>query len=151
MPNFFDDLLDRFCELHADIRKAIEALPREALDWVPGTETNSVAVLVMHLTGAENYWVGVAINDPPARDREMEFTANGFSKEDLIAHLDSADEHIRQVLAGFRLPDLEVNRQSPRNSREFTAGWCLVHALEHTALHTGHVQLTQQLWEKKNN
>ena len=36
-------------ELHADIEKVMENLPVEALDWVPGPEMNSIAVLVVHL------------------------------------------------------------------------------------------------------
>jgi hypothetical protein len=27
--------------------------------------------------------------------------------------------------------------------------WSLLHALEHTALHLGHMQLTRQLWEQQ--
>jgi hypothetical protein len=29
-------------------------------------------------------------------------------------------------------------------------GWALLHALEHTAIHLGHIQITQQLWDQKN-
>jgi uncharacterized damage-inducible protein DinB len=149
MPVFFDDLFDRFCELHTEIEKIVEGLPSEALDWVPDPEMNSIAVLVMHLIGAERYWIGVAINEPPGRDREAEFQTKSLSAEELKAHLVSADIYIRLALSRFALPDLEAVRQSPRNTKAFTAGWCLAHALEHSALHTGHIQLTRQLWEKK--
>ncbi|HEY5271156.1 MAG TPA: DinB family protein, partial [Anaerolineales bacterium] len=72
-----------------------------------------------------------------------------LSADALEAHLVSADDYARLALARFSLPDLEAVRQSPRNAKTFTAGWCLAHALEHTALHTGHIQLTRQLWEQK--
>jgi ankyrin repeat protein len=29
--------------------------------------------------------------------------------------------------------------------------WCLAHALEHTALHLGHMQITRQLWEQRGS
>jgi uncharacterized damage-inducible protein DinB len=146
---FCDDLIDRFHELHSDITKALDGCPSEALDWVPGPEMNSIAMLVVHLAGAESYWIGVAVNEPPDRDRAAEFRTQGLSKKELKAHLVSADGYARQALARFSLPDLESVRKSPRNARTFTAGWCLAHALEHTALHTGHIQLTRQLWKQK--
>jgi uncharacterized damage-inducible protein DinB len=149
LPVFFDGLFDRFCELHADIEKAVDGLPSEALDWIPGAEMNSIAVLVVHLVGAERYWIGVALNGPPERDREAEFRTQGLSAGELKAHLVSADDFAQQALARFSLPDLEAVRQSPRNTKAFTVGWCLSHALEHTALHTGHIQLTRQLWAQK--
>jgi hypothetical protein len=73
MPVFFDDLYDRFCELHSEIGKALDGLPPEALDWVPSAEMNSIAVMIVHLAGAEYYWIGVALNEPPERDRDSEF------------------------------------------------------------------------------
>jgi len=149
MTVFFDDLFDHFFELHTEIQKAVDGLPPEALDWVPGLEMNSIAVLVIHLTGAERYWIGVAVNEPPDRDREVEFRTKGLNADELKAHLVLADNHARQALARFSLPGLEAVCQSPRNAKAFTSGWCLAHALEHTALHTGHIQLTRQLWEKK--
>jgi uncharacterized damage-inducible protein DinB len=146
MSVFFDDLIDRFAELHTEIEKALDGIPSEALNWVPGPEMNSIAVLVVHLAGAERYWIGVALNEPSGRDREAEFRTQGLSADALKAHLASADDYARQALARFSLADLEAARQSPRNSKTFTVGWCLAHALEHTALHAGHIQLTRQLW-----
>jgi uncharacterized damage-inducible protein DinB len=149
--NFFDELYDRFRELHADIKKSIENIPEAALDWSPGPEMNSIAVLVVHLAGAERYWVGVALNEAPARDREAEFKARGLRAVDLKAEIDSADDYAHASLARLSLADLEVVHLSPRNGKSFTTGWCLAHALEHTALHSGHIQLTRQLWDQKGS
>jgi uncharacterized damage-inducible protein DinB len=149
MSVFFNDLLSHFRELHADIEKILDGIPPEALDWVPGAEMNSIAVLVVHLTGAERYWIGVASNEPPERDREAEFRIHGLRSDVLKAHLVSANDYAHLALARFSLPDLEAVRQSPRNAKTFTVGWCLSHALEHTALHTGHIQLTRQLWDQQ--
>jgi hypothetical protein len=62
----------------------------------------------------------------------------------LKVHLVSADEYTRQALARLSISDLETVRLSPRNAKTFTFGWCLAHAFEHTALHTGHIQSTRQ-------
>jgi uncharacterized damage-inducible protein DinB len=147
MTTFYNDLTDRLSELHSDIGKSLEGLPKEALDWVPGPDMNSFAVLISHLTGSERYWIGVAVNNPPERDREAEFKAKEMSAEDLKGMLASAEDFARKALAGLSLNDLEAVRRSPRNDKTFSTGWCLTHALEHSALHTGHIQITRQLWD----
>jgi hypothetical protein len=53
MSTFFNNLYDRFHELHTDAAITVEGLPPEALDWSPGPEMNSITVLVAHLTSAE--------------------------------------------------------------------------------------------------
>ncbi len=150
MSNFFDDLHNRFYEIHSDLVKAVDGLPEAALDWVPGAEMNSINVLVVHLIGAEKFWIGaVALGEPTDRVRDEEFKARGLSAEELKQRLAAADEYVRQALPRFTLADLETVRKSPRNENTFTVGWCLLHALEHSALHLGHIQLTRQWWEQK--
>lgn len=150
MTAFFDDLAERFGELHADLLKALDGLPAEALDWTPGSEMNSICVLVVHLTGAERYWIGdVALGDASGRVRAAEFEVRELTGEDLRARITAAEAYARQALSRFSLADLETTRTSPRDGRAFTVGWCLAHALEHSALHLGQVQLTRQLWEQQ--
>jgi uncharacterized damage-inducible protein DinB len=152
MPSFFDDLYDRFHELHSDLAKAIDGLPAEALDWVAGPGVNSISVLIVHLTGAERYWIGaVALGELTDRVREQEFDVKGLEAAELKRLLTEEDDYARTALMRFPLADLEAARKSPRNEKSFTVGWCLTHALEHTALHLGHIQLTRQLWEQKKS
>jgi uncharacterized damage-inducible protein DinB len=107
-------------------------------------------VLLVHLTASEGYWLGLALGEPPERVREQEFRVRGLTADELKQRLAAADQFARQTLARIPLADLDIIRTSPRNDKTFTAGWCILHALEHSALHLGHVQLTGQLWEKKN-
>jgi uncharacterized damage-inducible protein DinB len=150
MTVFFDDLYDRFNEIHTDLARAIDGLPPEALDWAAGPEINSINVLVVHLVGAERYWIGaVGLGEPTDRVREEEFEAKGLTAEELKQRLTGADDFAREAFARFSLADLETVRKSPRNEKTFRLGWCLTHALEHSALHLGHIQLTRQLWDQK--
>jgi uncharacterized damage-inducible protein DinB len=150
--SFQDDLFDRFHEIHTDLMKAVDGLPGAALDWTPGAETNSINVLIVHLTASEKYWIGaVALGEPTDRVRDEEFQARGLTAAELNQRLTAADEYVRQALPRFTLADLETVRKSPRNEKAFSVGWCLLHALEHSALHLGHIQLTRQLWEQKPN
>jgi uncharacterized damage-inducible protein DinB len=113
---------------------------------------NSINVLVVHLTASEKYWIGaMGLGEPTDRVRDEEFQARGLTVDELKQRLNAADEYARQALPHFTLPDLATVRKSARSEKTFTVGWCLLHALEHSALHLGHIQLTRQLWEQKNN
>ena len=149
MLSILQDYLERLESLHDGIERTIEGLSTEALDWVPGPDMNSLAVLAVHVAGAERYWIGdVAGRDPSDRHRSAEFRARGLDAAALKAYLAESLAHSRGVLEGLALPDLEASRVSPRDGREFTVAWCLAHALEHAALHLGHTQITRQLWEQ---
>lgn len=151
MKLFFEEYVDNLLELHDEIRRILKEIPQNALDWVPDLEMNSVNVLVVHITGAERYWIGdVIAGDPSGRDRESEFKRQGLSEKELIQRLDENDTYIQLVSAKYELEELNKRRISPRNGREVSVGWALSHALKHTALHVGHMEILRQLWEKQN-
>ena len=150
MVNTYYEIFDRLETLHSGIKQAIDGLPQEALDWVPGSEINSLCVLVIHTAGAERYWIGDVIGgDLSDRVREEEFLAKGINAQELNDRLDEALSHSQSVLEALNLDDLEATRTSPRDSHEYTVAWSLAHALEHTALHLGHIQIIKQLWDQK--
>jgi uncharacterized damage-inducible protein DinB len=144
LEGYWECLLD----LHTGIERTIESLPQEALDWVPGPDMNSLGVLAVHVAGAERYWIGDVIgSDPSRRNRSVEFLIRGLDATALKARLTETLAHSQAVLERLTVADLEATRVSPRDGRVFAAAWCLAHALEHTALHLGHMQLTRQLWD----
>jgi uncharacterized damage-inducible protein DinB len=148
MNRFYQDYLDRLEDLHKNIEQAIQGLPQEALDWSPGEGMNSIDVLVVHLTGAERYWIGdVAAGEPSGRDRSAEFRADGLPFEVLQKRLYEAIEYARNALNTLTLQDLGQERVSQRDGRKFSVSWALLHAIEHAATHLGHIQLTCQLWD----
>ncbi len=149
--SYFDELYDRFHELHSGTVQALEGLPDEALDWIPGAEMNSINVLFAHAFGAERFWVGdMALDDPKERDREAEFHVCGVTGAELKRRLDELDAYVRSALGRLTVTDLEAVRTSRFNGKQYTVGWSLAHALEHTALHLGHIQITRQLWQQKS-
>ena len=146
----FDELYERFRRQHADIAQAVEGLPLEALDWVPGAEMNSINVLVAHSLGAVRRLIGdVALGEPSNEGREEEFTTRGLSADEVKRRLASADEFLRNALPRISVSDLDVIRTTHHNEQRSVA-WTLLHALEHTGQHLGHIQITRQLWEQKS-
>jgi uncharacterized damage-inducible protein DinB len=150
MLPLFEEYLSALERLHDGVAQAIAGLPLEALDWVPGPDIPSLAVLVVHLTGAQRYWIGDVVGqDPSGRDRAAEFRVSGLDAAALRARLDQTLTHSRGVLEDLTVKDMDTIRVSPRDGREYTVAWALCHALEHTALHLGHIQIVRQLWDQR--
>jgi uncharacterized damage-inducible protein DinB len=151
MQPFAADFLSSLESQHAEIERAIDGLPQAALDWSPGPDMNTVAVLVVHLTGAERYYLGdVIAGEPSNRDRPAEFQTRGLDANTLKARLQTATDYARRVLEGLTLEDLETKRTVPRDGSQRSVASCLLTVATHTALHAGHIQITRQLWEQQN-
>lgn len=136
-------------ELHNMIKRAIQGLPPEGLDWAPGPETNSLTVLAVHVAGAERHWIGEVVGQQAIeRNRSAEFETAGLGEAELARHLDDALELSRGVLEQLALEDLVGFRRLP-DGREVSVAWALAHVLNHTAQHAGHAELTRQLWDQR--
>lgn len=146
-----DEFVERLNALHADAAAALDVLPQAALDWSPGPEMNSLSVLAAHIEGSERYWIGhVAGQEPSDRDRDAEFRTQGISAAALAESLDEVLADSRRVLERLSPADLGEKRQSARHpDREYTSAWAILHSLEHTAMHVGHMQIVRQLWDQR--
>jgi uncharacterized damage-inducible protein DinB len=137
-------------EVHAEILNDLESFPPEALDWVPGKEMNSVSVVIVHLTGAERFYIGdLIMGDPSNRIRDAEFQVKGMSKQDLVLRLNETESYIRKALEKLNLDTLDQERVDPRYGKKMTVAGALLHTLEHSAIHAGHIQITAQLWHQR--
>jgi hypothetical protein len=106
-------------------------------------------VLVFHITGAERYLIGdVAAQESSNRDRDAEFRVHDLGMDFLKNRLDQSLAYARTTVERLSLQDLEEPRLSPKDGHTLTVGSALIHALDHAALHLGHIQLTRQLWEQ---
>lgn len=136
--------------LHATIDKAVADLPDEALEWQPGAGMNSLGVLLAHTLGAERFWIGdVAGGEPSGRVRDDEFATTGKPVAYFAEQAQAVLAHSQQVLARLMPDELGKLVRVPGSSRAVTVAWAILHALEHTALHTGHIEITRQLWDHR--
>lgn len=145
-----ENYLLRIEDLHRQVIGLIEALPEEALNWRPfeggeAVESNSFAVLVSHIAGAEHFWVGEVIGGrPPTRKREDEFRVRVNQTRELVTILKKTEAETREVLTSLSPADLDGERIA--DGRTVAVRWGLLHVIDHTALHLGHLQLSYQLW-----
>ena len=145
-----DNYLQRIEDLRRQVRDLIADLPAEALNWQPLAggkgPTNSLAVLAAHVAGAEHFWIGEVVSGlPPTRDRDAEFATEAGTPQGLLLLLDNVAAETRQVFADLDQAALEGTRQA--RGRMIPVRWCILHVVDHTALHLGHMQLTYQLWQ----
>ena len=137
-------------DLRGQVRDLIADLPAEALNWRPleGSQehaTNSLAVLAAHVAGAERFWIGEGVGRlPPSRDREAEFATQAAHAAELVDLLQQIGTETQQVFSSLSEPDLDGTRRI--RGRTVPVRWCILHVIDHTALHLGHMQLTYQLW-----
>jgi uncharacterized damage-inducible protein DinB len=151
MQQLFADMQERLETLYKAIETAVADLPAEALDWKPAQDMNSVSVLLTHTAGALRYWVGdVAGGKPSGRVRAQEFETRDVDAAELMSRLRGAVDFAGTVLAELDPATLGEIRTMGQKDEQHTVGWALLHALEHTGIHTGHIQMTRQLWDQRS-
>ena len=149
MQTLFEEYLKVLAECHKGYLESFDGLPPAALDWTPGPETNSISVLIFHVTGSERFWIGdVAMQESSNRDRDAEFKVRGMTVETLKKRLDDSLAYARSALERLSLEDMEKPRVAPNRRDKVTVAYALLHAVEHAGQHLGHIQLTSQLWKQ---
>lgn len=141
--------------LAEDALRQLEGMSLEALnDWRPRqdlADINTFYALATHLVGSGEYWVLHAAGGRPSqRDRPAEFRARGTTGN-LRDKYDTWLLACREVLAELTDADLGRRVELPDRPEEtLTVGDCLIHAVEHTATHVGHLHIQRQLWDAAN-
>ena len=151
MEALFADVISRLEHLHDDYRQYLGGLSSADLDWSPGAEMNSLCVLAVHVTAAERFWIGIALDDVPERDRPSEFRARGHEFPELEARFAENIAFYKGAFASLstdRLSEI-VDLATVGREGHCSRGWALLHALDHTAEHVGHAGLTRQLLDRR--
>src|SRR6266498_4531738 len=107
---FFMDYLQRLEDLQHRLRQSVRDLPAEAMDWSPGPEMNSVAVLLAHIAGLLHEGMDIALGDPPDRVREQEFQTRGVLSAEMLRRLDAVIDYAHGALPRLGLEDLAKER-----------------------------------------
>jgi uncharacterized damage-inducible protein DinB len=127
--------------------EVIAGLSNEAMNWRPGAETNSIAVLVAHTWGSAQMWTARASGTAIERDRAAEFRV-AFGAAEGEALIRRAGERVAMFVGAIDPATYGDARADPDGEHD-TVAKCLIHALEHTQEHYGHACLTRQMWEQQ--
>lgn len=141
--------------LIADLMETMDGIPEEALNqWKPsaeqqgGGEMNTFAALAVH-TASAGHWMlcHQVLGDDVDREREVEFQATA-TRQQVEANFINWMNDLRDRMQ--ELEDLDLLQMPPtiRASRpDWNRAHWLLHMIDHTALHLGHLQIHRQLWE----
>ncbi|MBA2469448.1 MAG: DinB family protein [Chloroflexia bacterium] len=138
-----------------DLLTTLGGIPDDQFNtWKPaaaregGHEMNTFAALSIHAVSAGEFMTLHAVGGQPSqRDREAEFEATG-SPAEIVARYERWLDGVHALMEDFSDADLDRASFSDRyTERNWRAAEILLHALDHTALHAGHLQLQRQLWE----
>lgn len=141
------NLADQFLE-------SLDGIPENDLNsWKPsaeqqgGGEMNTFAALAVHVVAAARWRIEEQTFDIHyPRDRENEFSATA-TKAEIDELFSTMIKEFRTLIASDREVDLTslpgtIREDDPDRTR---LDW-LLSAIDHTALHVGHVQIHRQLW-----
>jgi uncharacterized damage-inducible protein DinB len=122
----------------------LEDLDGEQLRWKPAAAANSLGGIVMHLGFAERLWLRVIFAgetmDMSWRPR-MFVVPPGWSVDDVVTFYRSETTAADAVLD--RADSLDLPSAAER--RPSTLRWIVIHLLEETARHVGHMDITREL------
>lgn len=135
-------------EVHAKLRDEVRGMDEAALNWTPGGETNSIAVLVVHSLGSEAEVLRTVRAVPGERDRDAEFRSHAGTAEELSQRLDAADALLDQMAAAITADDLAATRERGERGAQTGLHW-LISNYGHAREHLGHIQLTKQVYENR--
>ncbi len=135
-----------FREAHAAMRAVVGGAGVPVLDWRPGDDTNSVAVLVAHAIDAERAITSEVVGLTLPRDREATFRVAGLGPDELVAMIDAVERDVEGFLAA--LTDDRLAAVIDRRGRAETGARWLLHVASHSREHIGQATLTRQLAEE---
>lgn len=154
--NAFGTAMERhLTTLVDDIFAAVDGIPADQFNtWKPaaategGHEMNTFAAILIHIVSAGEFMTVHAVGgEPSKRVREGEFLATGDLTE-IRARYDRWLQGVHDLLENLTYDDLGRSTTEPRyQERDWRVADVLLHALDHTAVHVGHLQVQRQLWD----
>jgi uncharacterized damage-inducible protein DinB len=138
----------RINDLNDQVVEFVRAIPVEGLNWRPPFgEMNSLAALASHIAGAQQFWILEGIGEEPrTRNRDKELRVVASSSTSLVESISKIFTAVQSVLERLEEPDLDTIRTV--DGHKVPVRWGLIHVVEHTSLHLGHIQVTYQLWSQ---
>jgi uncharacterized damage-inducible protein DinB len=122
----------------------LEDLDDDQLRWRPAPSANSMGQIVVHLGYAERLWLRAVV---AGEDMDMTWRAEMFtlppewSVEDVVRFYraeTAATDAILDAADSFDQPSMGTLRTT-------TLRWAVVHLIEETARHLGHMDITREL------
>lgn len=159
MSAIISGLHDVVESLVKDILATMEGIPEEDLNtWKPAAEQNgggamnTFAAVGVH-TASAGKWMLLhqVLGEDVSRNREGEFEATATMAE-IRAGFDDLLGVLRDRADDLAATDLSLMPPTIRdNHPTWTRAAWLLHLVDHTGIHLGHLQIHRQLWDAERN
>jgi hypothetical protein len=140
------DFASEFAKYKATAEKAIAQVDDPALNSVPATEANSIAMIVRHMSGnLRSRFTDFLTTDgeKPWRQRDDEFVTRGYSRVD-VERLWAEGWDVLQRTLG-ELSDADLGRTVLLRGDSISVHEALCRALAHVGYHTGQIVLLARI------
>lgn len=129
------------------LKTELQAYSTETNIWVVKEGiSNSSGILVKHLLGNLNHYIGAVIgNSEYVRNREREFEHQPVPREELMGQIDVLIETLQKVLSGFNEKLLPQEYPLQVFGHPMTYQYFLMHLLGHLNYHLGQVNYHRRI------
>lgn len=140
-----------FRQVHEQLRQELDGLDDDALNWIPTTDANSIATIIIHIVGSEAETLRCVAGVECVRDRDAEFVRRRLPLIEVLGLLEEADDLINELEPYISPSQLEALLPLPTLPKEAVRPgltW-LAGNYGHAREHVGQIQLTRQLHHLK--
>ena len=150
---FKDSIMARFAEIKKQGDGTIAQLSIEEMQWIPNTESNSIAILIKHICGnihSRSTDFLTTDGEKSSRNRDDEFVDNSSLKEQLIVSWEKAWTLLFETVDQLSLEDFE--KKVLLKGKEISVTEALHRQLAHYATHVGQMmyigkQIKKEQWK----
>jgi uncharacterized damage-inducible protein DinB len=145
MSSLVEDMRSYYIRDLDELIENLRETPEKELWQTPEGVTNSCGVLVQHLVGNLNHFIGEGLGQIGyVRQREQEFTTSEAPKEELIQEVEDLKNTLDTVFDALGEGDL--NASYPMDlSFEASIGGFLIHLYGHLNYHLGQINYLRRI------
>ena len=150
-------------EVRASLKREVEGLSTEHLDWHPDDNTESIGTMLLHIDGVEWSWIFEDIFGRPDTEYPGEWPevmpirvgveqVRGRPVAWYLDKLDATRQRTLEVIKSFTDADLarlvgeaDLGPKREKRSYLFTIDWIIWHIIQHEASHLGQKELLRRL------
>lgn len=129
------------------LKNEITAFPDDSSLWMlPEGINNTPGNLAMHIAGNLQHFIGAILGKTGyVRQRELEFSVKGLTKEQVISELNTARVVVVTVVGSMNTKDKTQNYPSDFKGKILSVEDALSHLLAHLAYHTGQINYLRRI------
>jgi uncharacterized damage-inducible protein DinB len=138
--SYVADAIAMFRHYKSLAERAIAQAPDEALTAALDPESNSIAIIVKHMSGnMRSRWTGFLTSDGEKsdRNRDTEFESPATSRAELTAQWEAGWKHVFDALAS--LTDADLNRTVLIRSEPHSVTQAINRQIAHYSYHVGQI------------